>query len=119
MSGKGMAATGAVAVGAALAFACPAVAEPPSGDYTMTLTDAVDTYRPGSWRIGSHGHLHVTPCGPECIHINNWESDMHLQGDSWTGSSQDGCTDTINSQFTVYINTCQFWTLTWDVTKDA
>jgi hypothetical protein len=80
-----------VAATAAVALAAPASAEPLSGTYTQTITDnggriSVKTGVPTPWIL--------TPCGPDCTHIqqidNPWDADIHLQGNTWSGTLIEG-----------------------------
>lgn len=118
MSGKRMAVAGAVAIGAAVALAGPAGAEPVSGDYTFTVTEAEGKNGyPPAFEVGEQGHWTVVPCGPECLNIRGEE--FHLVDNAWTGSFGAGLTDTIDSKFSVWTDDAKYWTVKARITKDG
>lgn len=87
-------AVGVVLAGAAVGLAAPASAEPLNGTYTETVTD-----NGGSMvRTGATIDWILTPCGPDCTHIqqtaadNPWDTDVHLQGNTWSGTIKPGRT---------------------------
>ena len=106
-------AVGVVLAGAAVGLASPASAEPPSGNYTATVTTgnpAIDL------NIGDTVPVTFTPCGSDCTHlqlgeIEAFQSDLHLQGDAWTGTRTTNtgdhvCTYTMDSKVSVLTSDC-------------
>jgi hypothetical protein len=82
-SAAAIAAVGGVILTAAIGFASPASAEPPSGNYTATVTDGG-----GRMKVGGTQSVIFTPCGPDCAHIQKAPgiTDLHLQGTTWAGT---------------------------------
>jgi hypothetical protein len=81
------AAVAGVATIAAVGLAAPASAEPLSGNYTETILDNGGRM---SIKNGGFSAWVLTPCGPDCTHIhqidNPWDADVHLQGNTWSGT---------------------------------
>ena len=93
-------AVGAVFAGAAVGLASPASAEPLSGSYNATMIE------PGAsgGEVGLAAHFLFTPCGPDCTGAQSefGTSELHPQGDAWTGSSPGSpCTWTIDSSLVI------------------
>ena len=86
-------AIGVVLAGAAVGLASPASAAPLSGSYTATITDL----NPPWSQAGPGDAMDVTlnPCGPDCTTFaapkvpHPWTTDLHLQGNTWTGTQPD------------------------------
>lgn len=109
-------AVGVVLVSAAVGLAIPASAEPPSGAYTATVISSSNPM------VGMNGGDTVpatlTPCGPDCTHIqlgarDSFQSDLRLQGNTWTGTriaGRDGtggtCTFTLDNSSLVLTDDC-------------
>ena len=77
-------AVAAMLSGAAIGLASPAWADLTPGSYTATILDAGASGK----KVGSPVTWSVTSCGPDCMHINAW--DLHLQGNTWTGTNPGG-----------------------------
>lgn len=76
-------------VGAALGAVGPARPAALTGVYTMTITDGAGIIRAGS----AHTWL-LTPCGSDCLTVNDtrigWIRDARLEGNSWVWTVNDG-----------------------------
>jgi hypothetical protein len=76
-------------VGAGVGSASPGSAEPLDGVYTRTIIDGGGGLDPGKT-----DKVTFTPCGPDCVHWqlegNPGGFDMHLQGDKWMRTPDDG-----------------------------
>jgi|GEM_PF-3632484 len=73
---------GAVA-GAVVGMVGPASAAPLNGSYTATMIDGGGRYERGSTTTFT-----MTPCGPDCRHLDTGAeppSDLHLQRNVWSG----------------------------------
>lgn len=73
---------GAVA-GAVVGMVGPASAAPLNGSYAATMIDGGGRYERGGTTIFT-----VTPCGPDCRHLDTGAgppSDLHLQRNIWSG----------------------------------
>jgi hypothetical protein len=105
-----------VAVGAGLALAAPAAAEPPSGTYTATVIEAPPII---SQLMGETSPAVFTPCGVDCVHIklgnrDSFQSDLRLQGNAWIGTriTPDGsetCTFSLDATSMVLTDTCPIY----------
>jgi hypothetical protein len=121
---KTLAAIGVLA-GAAIGLANPASADPLAGTYTATVVDATDTSGFGAPPVaaGETWTWVLTPCGPDCTHLdvpdkNKHAMDLVMQGGSWTGGPNEiGCTKTINAEATTATEACKFWNINWALTK--
>ena len=86
-------AVGAVFAGTAVGLAGPASAEPLSGSFLATITDVNPAWDKAS--PGNAMDVTLTPCGADCTtmaapHVPNpWSTDLHLQGNTWTGTQPD------------------------------
>jgi hypothetical protein len=103
---------------AAVGLAGPASADPLSGSYTATVIEG--------GMAGFHKTLVATPCGANCTHLEGTAPvDLHLQGDSWTGTrpTRDPdvtCTVTVNSTSLVETDECGSSGVTrWQLTKNG
>jgi hypothetical protein len=101
---RGLAA-GAVLAGAAVGLASPASAEPPSGEYTATVIDGLKL------SAGKSEPATLTQCGADCTHLQLGQigSDLHPQGDSWSGAFNAGygdCTFTVDNTSLVLTEQC-------------
>jgi hypothetical protein len=80
------AALAAAVIGAPLALAVPASADPTPGPYTGTILQAEQ------YNVGDTAPFTVDSCGPDCVHVvqtgAGWQ--MHRQGNIWTESDQRG-----------------------------
>jgi hypothetical protein len=100
-------------VGAGLASAAPASAEPPNGSYTATVTEAPPII---GTMVGETSTATFTPCGQDCIHLqlgnrDSFQSDLHLQGTVWTGTrvtpdGQEVCTFSLDTNSMVLTDVC-------------
>jgi hypothetical protein len=82
---------GCALVGSGVGWASPASADPLDGVYTRTIIDD----GAGGSGSGRTSKVTFTPCGPDCTHWdlqggNGAGFDMHLQGDKWMRTSDDG-----------------------------
>ena len=79
-------ALGAALVGAQIALAIPASADPAAGAYTGTILEAEQ------YNAGDAAPFTVDPCGPDCVHVvqtgKGWE--LHRQGNIWAESDDRG-----------------------------
>jgi hypothetical protein len=106
-------AAAAVLAGAAVGLASPASAEPPSGNYTATVT-AVNDPMAAEMLMGQTNPATLTPCGSDCTHMvlgeKRFESDLRQQGDTWSGPlirpSGAPCTATLNSSSLILTSDC-------------
>ena len=77
---------GAALVGAQIALAIPASADPAAGAYTGTILEAEQ------YNVGDSAPFTVDPCGPDCVRVvqtgQGWE--LHRQGNIWTQSDARG-----------------------------
>jgi hypothetical protein len=112
---------GAVTAGTAVGLASPASAEPLSGNYTATVTASTAGIPVGSTRT-----VDFTPCGTDCTHFQagqgNAAADLHLQGDTWTGSrtAANGvvCNETLAPNL-VLSEDCEGKSITFQLSKNA
>jgi hypothetical protein len=82
---------------AAIGLASPASAEPLSGSYNALVINGGGVLVNGqtvSWTLSS--------CGPDCLRVDNKfdngrSEEFHLQGNTWIGPSEDGCTDKLDN----------------------
>jgi hypothetical protein len=100
----------AAMAGAAVGLSGPASAEPLSGAYTATMLDGGGAYKRGSTTTWT-----LTPCGPDCTHVNTGAgtpSDLHLQGNTWNGpfgvsdTGDVSCTATLDNNSLVLTSHC-------------
>jgi hypothetical protein len=111
---------GVVLAGAAVTLAGPASAGPLSGDYTATVTDGG-----GFVKVGTAQTWTFTPCGPDCTHYQTKGTnagDLHLQGNTWTGtnaSKSGDCTNTLDNNSLVFTQACPKWTLVWQLAPNS
>jgi hypothetical protein len=77
---------GAALVGAGVALAIPASADPAPGNYTGTILQSDD------FEVGDDAPFTMNTCGPDCIHVvqteDGWQ--LHRQGAVWTETDADG-----------------------------
>lgn len=77
---------GAALVGAQIALAIPASADPAAGGYTGTILEAEQ------YNVGDSAPFTVDPCGPDCVRVvqtgQGWE--LHRQGNIWAQSDARG-----------------------------
>ncbi len=75
--------------GVAVGLAGPASADPLSGSYTATVIDGGGFVKNGVIKTWT-----FTPCGPDCTRYQSEGGtvalDLHLQGDTWTGTQDQG-----------------------------
>jgi hypothetical protein len=108
---------GAVIAGATVGFAGVASADPPSGSYTGTMIDGA-----GVKANGSTAPVTLTPCGPDCTHIDMGSHDLHLQGNAYTGSWVEqgvACSGSLDSGSLVYSYQCGDKTLVIGLTRNG
>ena len=101
---RAIAVAAAMAGGASVLLAGPASAEPLNGEYIGTVTDGGGGYREGKTAAWT-----FAPCGPDCSRLGPTAPaplDLHLQGDSWSGSHSNGCTTAIDSNSLVMTRIC-------------
>ena len=74
--------SGAV-IGATVALASPASAEPLTGTYNAQFTGQNGSSTTQTWIL--------TPCGPDCSRLDNGTSvnELRLQGNTWSYSNAD------------------------------
>jgi hypothetical protein len=89
-------AVSAVLASAALGLgAGTASAKQLTGNHDVTVV-SVDPPQPGTVDIGDVLTLTMTPCGADCTTMaalqssSPWQTDLHLQGASWTGTGGPG-----------------------------
>ena len=98
---------GTAFVAAAVGLAFHAAAEAPVGRYVATVIDD----SPGQAMADTTATLRFASCGTGCTHVTapGGDFDLHLQGNSWTGtaSSLDGetCTHTVDAHL-VWTHSC-------------
>lgn len=111
MIAKSMA-VAAVLAGAALALAGPASAELEPGSYSVT--DGVG---------GLASRWMVTPCGQNCLTVQitpENSAEVHLQGNTWIGTTASGCTLAINNTSLTGQSNCPSGnSYDWHLTKDS
>jgi hypothetical protein len=108
----------AVLASAAVGLAGPASAEPLSGDYTGTVTDGGGHYREGKTATWT-----FTPCGPDCSRLGAPTApeplELHVQGNTWTGSHSNGCTTAIDINSLVMTRECGKARVVWQLAKNG
>lgn len=88
---------GIILAGAALGLAGPASAQLDEGGYTWTSAGGISTH----WVLSS--------CGQNCMTVrfsNGEVTDLHLDGNTWTGTDAKGCTRTIDNNSLAGRNDC-------------
>jgi hypothetical protein len=90
-----------------------------SGPYTVTVVDGG-----GHIKVGATQTWTFTPCGPDCTHYQTpgtGAADMHLQGDTWTGTQPgirgETCTTTIDKNSLLSTQTCPSMTIVYQLAK--
>jgi hypothetical protein len=94
----------AAVCGATVALAGPASSDRLSGPYTATAIEGglgMETGTVSNWTF--------SPCGSDCTHLHTGggiETDLHLQGNVWTGADNKGCFPTLDNSSLVYTVVC-------------
>ena len=102
MKAKRIATLAAVMAGAVIGLAT-SVGGTTSRPYTATVMDGARTYKTGSTTTWT-----LSPCGPDCTHLEPVGMDLHLQGNNWTAlwGPSNTCTASLDNSSLVFTETC-------------
>lgn len=120
-------AASAALVVVAVGLAGPASADPLSGTYTATVTQATDTSGFGPPPIAAGDQLTwlLSPCGPDCTRVEVADRpkhalDLQAQGESWSGGPNAiGCSKTIDPGAATATEVCKSWIINYALTNNG